>query len=521
MNLGYMLTKAAKQWPGRIAIAYGDQELTYRQLNDRVNALANAFKGLGVREGDRVAIWQHNCPQLLETIFACFKTKAIVVPLNARFIGEEAVYHINDSESAMVVFEKNFEKNIQEIRQEIHKVQHYVCLSNPYEGMLDYETLISKYSTKKDQTVYAEDDDLAWLFYTSGTTGRPKGAMLTHGNLWGMTMNCLADLVTLNHEDVGLHCAPLTHASGLYALPCIARGATNVILKAPRFEPKFVFETIEKRKVTHIMFLTPTMINRLVRPSEMNRYDLSSLKYIIYGGSPMYVEDLKIAVRNFGKIFVQLYGQAESPMTGTYLRREEHIIDGAEKQLRRLMSAGITRTDIELKIVDENDNEVPQGEMGEMLLRGRTVMKGYWRRPEASAETLKGGWLHTGDIGYLDEDGYVYIMDRKKDMIKSGGVAMWPREIEEVILRHPAVKEAAVIGIPDSEWGEGVHAIIVLKDGEMATEQEIINFCKKHMASYKKPKSIEFLKSLPVSAYGKILKRELRERYWLGRERKV
>jgi acyl-CoA synthetase (AMP-forming)/AMP-acid ligase II len=344
--------------------------------------------------------------------------------------------------------------------------------------------------------------------------------MLTHHVLMMMTMNFYADMSPLGSEDVILHAAPLSHGSGLYGIPNVAKGAANVILHTKSFEPKAVFETIQRRRVTN-MFVAPAMIKRLVSSPEIGRYDLSSIRCINYGGAPIYEEDLKEAVRKMGLVFVQLFGQAESPMTITYLRKEEHLLEGTEEQMKRLTSAGIPRTDVEVKIFDPKDRELPPGEMGEIVVRGEVVMKGYWRNPEATAETMRGGWLHTGDLGIMDERGYVYILDRAKDMIISGGENIYSREIEDIIIKHPSVYEVAVIGVPDEKWGEAVKAIVSLREGKKATEEEIIIFCKEHLASYKKPKSVEFIDAIPKNPYGKVLKRELREKYWTGESRRV
>ena len=317
-----------------------------------------------------------------------------------------------------------------------------------------------------------------------------------------------------------MHAAPLSHGSGLYGIPNVAKGAANVILHTKSFEPKAVFETVARRRVTN-MFVAPAMIKRLVTSPEIGRYDLSSIRCINYGGAPIYEEDLKEAVRKMGRVFVQLFGQAESPMTITYLRKEEHLLEGNEKQMKRLTSAGIPRTDVEVKIFDSKDQELPPGEMGEIVVRGEVVMKGYWRNPEATAETMRGGWLHTGDLGIMDERGYFYILDRAKDMIISGGENIYSREIEDVIIKHPAVYEVAVIGVPDEKWGEAVKAIVSLREGKKATGEEIIDFCKQHLASYKKPKSVDFIEAIPKNPYGKVLKRELREKYWAGEARRV
>ena len=519
MNVGMLLTKAARTYPERLAIAYGDYELTYQQANQRINQLANALKGLRIKKGSNVAILLHNCPEFIETLFACFKAGFGTVPINFRLHPKECSFIIDNSEAVAVVLGEDFRDSLYALKEEMPRVRHYICTTEPWEGMLSYEVLIKGQSTNFVD-IDVERDDLAWLFYTSGTTGSPKGAMLTHHNLLAMTMNFFADMTSLGPEDAILHAAPLSHGSGLYSLPNVAKGAANIILKSKSFDPKLVFESIQRRKVTN-MFMAPAMIKRLITSPEIDNYDLSSLKCIHYGGAPIYAEDLKASVKKLGATFVQLFGQAESPMTITYLRKEEHLLEGTEEQMKRLTSAGIPRTDLEVKIFDENDQEFPPGKMGEIVVRGEVVMKGYWRNPKATAETLRKGWLHTGDLGIMDDKGYVYILDRAKDMIISGGENIYSRDIEDVILLHPAVHEVAVIGVPDETWGEAVKAIVSLKKGQTATEEEITNFCKGHLASYKKPKSVEFIDEIPKNPYGKVLKRDLREKYWVGEDRRV
>lgn len=519
MNVGLLFTKTARAFPERLAIAYGDYELTYQETNERINQLANALIGLGIKKGSNVAILLHNCPEFIETLFACFKAGIGPVPINFRLHPKECSFIIDNSEAIAVVLGDDFRDSLYVLKDEMPRVKYFICVIDPLEGMLQYETLLKEQS-EKFVDVEVERDDLAWLFYTSGTTGEPKGAMLTHHNLMTMTMNFFADMTPLGPEDVILHAAPLSHGSGLYSLPNVAKGAANVILKSKAFNPKTVFETIQRRKVTN-MFMAPAMVKRLIISPEIDKYDLSSLECIHYGGAPIYVEDLKASVKKLGQVLVQLFGQAESPMTVSYLRKEEHLLEGTEEQMKRLTSAGIPRTDVEVKIFDENDKELPPGKMGEIVVRGEVVMKGYWRNPKATAETLRGGWLHTGDLGIMDEKGYVYILDRAKDMIISGGENIYSREIEDVILKHPAVHEVAVIGVPDEIWGEAVKAIVALKEGHRVTEEEIINFCKEYLASYKKPKSVEFVASIPKNPYGKVFKRELREKYWVGEGRRV
>lgn len=520
MNTGVLLTQAAQTYGERLALAWGEHELTYRALDRRVNSLARALKELGLQKGDRVGLLQFNGPALVESMFACFKGGLCIVPLNARLVADEVAYHLNDPRARAVIFGMEFRGAVASIRGQLPTVEHFISLADPLPGQLAYEDLLRDYVTDEDETMEMDDAELAWLFYTSGTTGRPKGAMLTHGNLNFVTVGWLADLMRLEPEDVALHAAPLTHGAGFHLLAGIAKGALNVILHSRSFEAALFFQTIEARKVTNT-WLVPTQIKMLLTSPEIGRYDLSSLRYIVYGGSPAYVEDLKEALKRFGPVLVQIFGQGESPMTGTYLRREDHLTGGDPRKEERLMSAGVPRTGLEVKIFDEQDQEVPRGQMGEIVLRGPSVMRGYWERPEATAETLRGGWLHTGDLGCMDAQGYVYIMDRSKDMIISGGANIYPREVEEVLLGHPAVKEAAVIGVPDPLWGEAVHAVVVFREGASATAEELIGFCAQRMAGYKKPKGVTVASALPKSAYGKVLKRELRQQFWAGQERMV
>ena len=520
MNVGTSLTKSARTYPNRLAVIHGTKILTYAQFNCRVNQLANALCHLGMKRGDNVALLQYNCAETLESLYACFKAGFGAVPINWRLHPKEFAFIIDHSEAKAVILSQEFNAPILEMRSQIPKINIIISLAGGTGDLLDYEDLISEESNQfTDAEV--DPDDLAWLFYTSGTTGLSKGAMLTHRNLLAMSMNFYGDICPgFGPHDVTLHAAPLSHGSGLYALPAIGKAANNVILDSTSFEPERVFKVIEEWKVTN-MFAAPTMVKMMTNSAAADKYDHSCLRSLIYGGAPMLVQDLKEAIRKLGMCLVQLFGQAESPMTITYLPHKDHDLDGTEEQIKRLISAGIPRTDVEVKILDPDDNELPPGQMGEIVTRSDIVMKGYWRNPEATAKTLRRGWLHTGDVGYMDESGYLFIMDRSKDMIISGGENIYPREIEEVLVRHPAVREVAVIGIPDSKWGEAVKAVVSLNPGESCTEEELIAYCKDHIASYKKPKSVDFVGEIPKNNYGKILKRELRAKYWENRDRKI
>ena len=520
MNLGMLLTKTACIFPDKPAFIYGDRQLSYAQFNARVNRLANALQRLGLKQGENVAILQYNYPQTYESLFACFKSGLGAVPINFRLHSKEFASIIDHSESRAVILSLEFNYSIMEVRDRIPNARHLIALEGASGDLLDYESILAD-AADEFTDVDVSSDDLAWLFYTSGTTGIPKGAMLTHRNLLAMVMNFYADIAPgFTPDDVILHAAPLSHGSGLYGLPNIGKGATNVILASASFDPELVCQTIERYHVTNT-FMAPTMIKMLIDHPAVNHYDLSSLRSLNYGGAPMLVEDLKKAIEKFGSCLVQLFGQGESPMTISYLPHWAHKTNGSPQEIKRLGSAGFARTDVEIKIFDREENELPPGHIGEIATRSDLVMKGYWNDPETTADTIKNGWLHTGDVGYLDDNGYLFIMDRSKDMIISGGENIYPREIEEVLIRHPAVREVSVIGVPDLKWGEAIKAVVSLNPGKTATEKDLIDFCRENISGFKKPKSVDFVDDLPKSNYGKILKRELRDQYWQNQKRNV
>jgi len=354
-------------------------------------------------------------------------------------------------------------------------------------------------------------DDPAWLFYTSGTTGRPKGATLTNRNLLMMSLSYFADIDQLMPTDSILHAAPISHGSGLYGLPHIARGAVSVIPHSGGVDGDEIASLLN-RWPGMTFFAAPTMVKRLTNDPAIAAANLGNLKTIIYGGAPMYLADLEEALGLFGPRLAQIYGQGETPMTITALSKADHADRDHPQWSERLQSVGLARTDVEVRVVDENDNELPVGEIGEVVVRGDVVMAGYWNQPEASADTLRGGWLHTGDVGSFDEAGYLTLRDRSKDLIISGGMNIYPREVEEALLRHPDVKAVSVVGRPDAEWGETVVAFVVAVDDTPAPSVEALDqLCLDHIARYKRPKDYRFVASLPTNNYGKVVKRELRE----------
>lgn len=509
MNVGSLMTRAAHAAPQHPAVIYGDLRRTYAETNARADRMASALERAGIGKGDRVAILQHNCPELLETLFAIFKAGAIAVPINARSHPKEFAYVIADSGAKALVFTEEFAGGIEAVRSEIDGVKIFVCIGSPPAWAKDYDAFLATGATTHSDAD-CDKDDVAWLFYTSGTTGKPKGAMVTHGNLQFMTDRYPREVYKLGADDIVMHAGPMTHGSGLWILPITAGAGTHLIPTSRSFDPDQIFRLIETHRVTKIAFIAPTMITMLLNSPAVDKYDTSSLRFVGYGGSPMYVEDLKRAVKRFGPVFCQIYGQGESPMTITMLTPDDHRLRDDALAEKRLASAGRVRDDIVVAVLDENDKELGPDKIGEIAIQGDVVMKGYWNKPEATEEVFKNGWYHTGDLGLRDEGGYVYLLDRKKELIISGGANIYPREVEEVLLLHPGVLEVAVIGLPDRLWGESVMAVVRSRPGANPTEEELVELCRDNLAGYKKPRYFRFVSDLPKSGYGKILKRELK-----------
>jgi long-chain acyl-CoA synthetase len=518
MNTCAFLAKVARQRGDQPAIRYGSEVLTYEEFYGRALALGGNLLERGLAPGDRVAFVLANSPRVLETIYGCFAAGIVVVPINARLHPREIAYIVQNSGAKALIHGPEYNDGIRAHPDEFGHLSHRFCTAHA-EGAEHYDALLEQ-SHALAGHADVDPEDACWLFYTSGTTGRPKGATWTHRVVRVMVMNYLADVHNIHPGEVVLHTAPMSHGSGIVALPAVARGAVQLILDTKSFDPRVLFETIQDQKVSHIAFLAPTQIVRMLEEFVPGEFDLSSLQAICYGGAPIYVEHLRRAVEAFGPVFAQIFGQGEAPITITGLSREAHaelLAAGDE----RIGSAGTIRTDVEVRAVDAEGNELPAGEAGEIVVRGDVVMKGYWENPEATAEAIRDGWLHTGDIGAFDDRGYLFLLDRAKDMIITGGNNVYPREVEEVIITHAAVANVVVLGIPDEYWGEAVHAVVVAEAGQRVTAEEIIDHCGGSLAGYKKPKAVDFVDQLPVSGYGKVLRREVRERYWTGQDRRV
>lgn len=512
MTVGDLLVRNANKFPEKKAVVFEDVALTYRELNERVNRLANAMMDLGLRKGDRVGVLVHNCHQFIEVYFACAKTGSMFCPYNSHLREWELKDVIDYSSPRILVLDRDYASQIAGLRADLGSVETYICLQKPDENFTkDYEVLISEGKVEEPGVTVLEED-VQSIIFTAGTTGKPKGAMRTHRHLVSDAYSSVIEL-KVGYDESVLIVFPMYHVA---CEDNIVRHTfmpnTIYVKRDGGFNPEEILAYVSKEQISRCHFV-PTMIHSLIQAPNVDRYDLGSLRLILYAGSSMPVELLKRAIEVFPCGFAQLYGQTESGPFTTCLKPEDHVLDGSERGNNRLASSGRPAINYEIRIVDDNDNDVPPGEVGEIIARSEAMMIGYWNMPEETEKKLKNGWLHTGDLGRFDEDGYVYIVERKNDLIISGGVNIYPREVEEVLYRHPAVSEVSVIGVPDEHWGEIVHAFVVLKNGAGATEADLISFCGQHLAAFKKPKAVSFWDELPKSPQGKILKKEIRKRY--------
>ncbi len=486
MNLAHLLHRSARWLPDAPALAVGEgATASYAGLSRRAAALAAGLRGrLGLEPGDRVALAMGNCPEYWEVLFACWHAGLAAVPMNAKLHPKEFAYILGNS-GAKACFATP------DLAGEIAGVETIAT------GSAEYRRLEAEAIPVAD----AGPGDLAWLFYTSGTTGVPKGAMLTHRNLLFAVQAYFADIDKLGPGDAILHAAPLSHGSGLYGLPHFAAGAVNVIPESGGFDAGEMFTLLERWPGASF-FAAPTMVVRLLASPAARKP--RHLKTITYGGAAMYVADALRAIDLFGgEHLYQLFGQGESPMTITGLPQACHA------RREKLESCGVARTGVEVRVVDGEDRDLPPGEVGEILTRSDCVMAGYWENPKATRQALRGGWLHTGDLGSLDAAGFLTIRDRSKDMIISGGANIYPREIEEVLLRHPAVAECSVVGRPHPEWGEEVVAFVVRRSPVSTGELDAL--CLENIARFKRPREYRFVDGLPKNNYGKVLKTDLRK----------
>ncbi len=497
MNLAGWVEKWGRAAPDRPAIAFGGKTYAnYRQWAARSRALADNLHSL-CSPGDRVAIAMTNRPEFLEALFAIWHAGLVAVPMNAKLHSDEFAYLIGHTEASLVLASPDRAEDVAAHGRTI------VTETAEWRQLYDGDGI---------DVVARSPDDLSWLFYTSGTTGRPKGAMLTHGIMLAQTLAYFAEIEPVGAGDCVLHAAPMSHGSGCYGLPFVAMGANTIVPESVGFDA----EEIAALLAVHgnvSFFAAPTMVSRLVNHPGFAAADHRGLRTIIYGGAPMHFETLLRAMDLLGPKFAQIYGQGEVPMTITVLPKALHA-DRARPRWREIMgSVGLPRVNVDVRVADEFDRDVHTEEVGEILVRGEVVMKGYWNNPDATAETLRGGWLHTGDMGTFDAEGFLTLKDRSKDMIISGGSNIYPREVEEVLLRHPAVLEVSVIGRPHSDWGEEVVACVVPRPQHKVSAEELDALCLSAIARFKRPRAYVFLEALPKNNYGKVLKTELRRQH--------
>lgn len=500
MNIATHMVRAGGDYAAYPATARGTTVLhCYGELADRVARIAGAFVDrYSLRPGDRIALILRNCPEYLEILYAAWHAGLVIVPINAKLHAKEYKFILDDCDARLCFLPAKILDAVAQITNEsLH------CLA--VDGS-EYQALLSN----EPRTIVPCDASAdAWLFYTSGTTGQPKGAVLSHRNLQTMCDCYFADVDPVEPWSAILHAAPMSHGSGLYALAYVMRGGCHVIPESPGFDPAEVFHLIEHWPGI-AFFAAPTMVRRLTNHPETT--DTSNLKAIVYGGGPMYVEDCLAGLQRFGPKLTQLYGQGESPMTITTLNAAMHADADHPRYLQRLASVGVAQSAVEVRVANRDGVDLPHGQVGEILVRGASVMSRYWNNAQATAETLRDGWLHTGDCGVLDDDGFLTLKDRAKDLIISGGSNIYPREVEEVLLQHPRIAEASVIGRSDREWGEVVVAYIVSSDGADIDTTELDALCKAEIARFKRPRHYCQIQALPKNNYGKVLKTELRER---------
>lgn len=504
--------------PDRAAIVFEGKRFSFGALADRANRLSNALLDMGVQKGDRVAILQVNCNQYVETYYASAKVGAIFVPLNFRAKQDELTHMLNNSESKALLVGERYVDMVNAMRPDLTSAPQIISIDSRQEGMTYYEDLISG-SSPEEVFTDIDDDDTTILMYTAGTTGLPKGVPLTHNSF---SVYVLGNVTPVDPEieETNILTVPLYHVAGIQAMLAAIYGGRTIAMMR-QFEVKEWMATVEQERANRAM-LVPTMLKRVIDDADFGKHDLSSLKVITYGAASMPFEVIKKAIEVFpGVMFINAFGQTETASTITMLGPEDHMFTGQEtesereKKLNRLAnSIGKAMADIEIQIWDEDGKSLPVGEVGEIMARGERVMSGYWKDEAKTAKTISpDGWLHTGDKGYLDDEGYIFLAGRGDDMVIRGGENISPEEVENVLSMHPKVFEAALIGVPDPEWGQQPRAIVVLKEGESATEDEIIDFCRDSLAGFKRPRSVVFIKELPYTSTGKVQRKVLREQY--------
>lgn len=511
MELGSITTRAARYWPDQTALIDARKRISFSALEQRANQLAHALIQAGVACGDRVAVQAWNRIELVEAEVACYKVACVKVPVNARLSIDEALHMLRDSGAKVLVADGEHAQAVSARRAEVPTLQRVVDID------ADYEAWIASQPATPVQ-VPTQGDDVAVLHYTSGSSGVLKAAMQTFGNRLAMLRKFLmSPMRRALPGDLQAHVGPITHASGMNLMYLMYCGAASLLLG--RFEETELLQAIQRERVTRL-FMVPTMINRIVNHPQVKDYDLSSLRLVLYGAAPMAPALVEKAIALFGPILVQGYGAGETNSMVTLLTEQDHV-DALAHNPQRLASCGRCYGETEVRVVNDAGQDVGPGEVGEIIVRGEDIMKGYWNAPELTAEAIVDGYYRTGDLAMVDDESYIYIVDRKKEMIICGGFNIYPAEIEQVLFAHPAIYEAAAVGIPDEEWGEQIKAVVVLKPGHTASPDNILDFCAQRLPGFKRPRSVDFTHELPKNPNGKIVRRLVREPFWAGQERRV
>ena len=514
MNTTEFLTISAAIVPDRLSMIFEGSRITFEELQSRVNRLANALADLGIGAGDRVAMLQVNCNQYIEAYFATAKLDAVFVPINYRTREDELTHMLNDAAPKAIFVGARYVNLVKHCAENVESVQQFITLEDDVEGWHSYDALIEN-AEDFERFPEGDDDDLTMILFTSGTTSFPKGVMLSHDSFSSYILSTVTPADPFE-EDTNILTVPLYHIAGVQSVMAAIFGGRTLVIQR-QFEAKEWMELVEQEHATRAM-MVPTMLKMLMDHPEFHEHDLSSLEVITYGAAPMPVPVIRQAIKEFpGTYFINAFGQTETAATITMLPPEDHVLEGDEEEIERklkhLGSIGKPLDDVEVAIFDEDGHPVALNETGEIAARGARLMKGYWNQEDATTETIRGGWLFTGDLGYQDEDGYIYLAGRARDFIKRGGEMVSPEEVEQVIQSHQAVEEAAIIGVPDLDWGERVRALVVLRNGAQASEDDISEYCRQRLASFKKPESVVFCKELPRNQMGKVLKRILKEEY--------
>jgi acyl-CoA synthetase (AMP-forming)/AMP-acid ligase II len=515
MRLIDYFDRGADLFPQRDCLHDGVRGWTYADVRATTHRIANGLLAAGLTAGDKVAVYSPNHAMAYAALLGIDRAGLIWAPVNARNALEENLYILDSTDVSFLFYHSSFEQHLPRMRESCPGIKRLVCLDRP-----EFETWLAPHGGKAPDLGDAPDD-VAILISSGGTTGRPKGVQITNRVIETMNSIFWACMPLAGEGDappVHLMVAPMTHAAGVCSFPMLPFGGTNIFMGTA--DPGAILAAIEKHRVTHI-YMPPTLIYILLAHPDVRKYDYSSLRNLVYASAPMSVDKLVEAIEVFGPVLTQTYGQAEACMICTFFSPADHVAALEGNKRHRLASCGKAAPLMRVEVMDDEGNILPRGQRGEVVVRGGLVMKGYYKNPQATEEASTFGWHHTGDIGVIDEDGFVYIVDRKKDMIISGGFNVFPSEVEQVLWSHPAVQDCAVIGVPDDKWGEAVKAVVELKPGAAASSDELIALAKDKLGGVKAPKSVDFIVQLPRSPVGKVLKKTLREPYWSGRERKI